>query len=110
MSLTEQINPASAEIDALDTVGILGVIQTADAAVAGAVRDQIPRISKAVDAAVKALRRGGRLIYVGAGTSGRLAVMDAAECPPTFGTSPEMVQAVIAGGSRALTRAIEGAE
>lgn len=110
MSLTEQTNPASAEIDSLDTVGILHAIQAQDATVPAAVQQQIPQIAKAVEAALKALRRGGRLIYVGAGTSGRLAVMDAAECPPTFGVSPETVQAIIAGGVRALTKATEGAE
>src|SRR4029077_13739311 len=100
----------SAEIDALDTIGILRTIQEQDSLVPAAVKEEIPQIAKAVEAVVKALRRGGRLIYVGAGTSGRIAMMDAAECPPTFGTPPEMVEAVIAGGSRALTRALEGAE
>ncbi len=75
-----------------------------------AVRRELPAIARAVDAIVYALSRGGRLIYVGAGTSGRLATLDAAECPPTFGTSPKLVQAVIAGGRRALTDAVEGAE
>ena len=107
---TEQVNPASAAIDSLDTVAILQAIQEQDATVPAAVRAEIPNIAKAVDAVVKALRRGGRLIYVGAGTSGRLGVLDAAECPPTFGVSPQTVQAVIAGGARALTRAAEAAE
>ena len=75
-----------------------------------AVRKELPAIARAIDAIVDALSRGGRLIYVGAGTSGRLATLDAAECPPTFGTSPKLVQAVIAGGRRALTDAVEGAE
>lgn len=75
-----------------------------------AVRRELPAIARAVDAIVYALSRGGRLIYVGAGTSGRLATLDAAECPPTFGTSPKLVQTVIAGGRRALTEAVEGAE
>lgn len=110
MSITEQPNTAGSGIDALDTIGIITAIQEQDALVPSAVRQQLPQIAKAVDAAVRALRRGGRLIYVGAGTSGRIAVMDAAECPPTFGVSSETVQAVIAGGSRALTKAIEGAE
>ena len=108
--ITEQANPASAGIDARDTVGILRAIQAQDAAAPAAVRAMIPKIAEAVDAVVKALRRGGRLIYVGAGTSGRIGVLDAAECPPTFGVSPKMVQAVIAGGTRALTRAAEAAE
>jgi len=78
--------------------------------VPAAVRRELPAIARAVDAIVDALFRGGRLIYVGAGTSGRLATLDAAECPPTFGVSPKLVQAVIAGGRRALTDAVEGAE
>ena len=107
---TEQLNPASADIDALDTVAILHTIQEQDATVPAAVRAEIPNIAKAVEAVVKAVRRGGRLLYVGSGTSGRLGVLDAAECPPTFGVSRETVQAVIAGGTRALTRAAEAAE
>ncbi len=110
VAATERANPASAEIDALDTVGILRAIQAQDATVPAAVAAQIPNIVRAVEAAVKAIRSGGCLIYVGAGTSGRLAVMDAAECPPTFGVSPQTLQAVIAGGARALTRAAEAAE
>ncbi len=81
-----------------------------DARVAEAVRREIPQIARAVDAIVRAFRSGGRLLYVGAGTSGRLAVLDAAECPPTFGTPPKMVQAIIAGGAKALRSAVEGAE
>ncbi len=81
-----------------------------DARVAVAVRRVLPQIARAVDAIVNALESGGRLIYVGAGTSGRLAVLDASECPPTFGTPPRMVQALIAGGERALRHAVEGAE
>ena len=107
---TEQANPASTEIDALDTVGILQTIHAQDAAVPAAVVAEIPVIAKAVEAVVRALQRGGRLIYVGAGTSGRLGVMDAAECPPTFGVSPHTVQALIAGGQPALTEAAEKAE
>lgn len=89
---------------------LLRVISREDARVAGAVAREIPAIGRAVEAIAAALRRGGRLIYVGAGTSGRLATLDAAECPPTFGTSPRQVQAVIAGGRRALTQAAEAAE
>jgi N-acetylmuramic acid 6-phosphate etherase len=81
-----------------------------DAKVAAAVETALPQIAKAVDAVAEAFRRGGRLIYVGAGTSGRLGVLDAAECLPTFGVSPEMVFGIIAGGERAMTRAVEGAE
>jgi N-acetylmuramic acid 6-phosphate etherase len=81
-----------------------------DATVPQAVARELPRIARAVEAIVRSLRSGGRLIYVGAGTSGRLATLDAAECPPTFGVSPQLVQAVMAGGRRALTRAVEGAE
>ena len=75
-----------------------------------AVLRELPKIARAVDAIVKSFRSGGRLFYVGAGTSGRLAVLDAAECPPTFGTSPKMVQAIIAGGAQAVRGAVEGAE
>ena len=107
---TEQPNPTSAAIDAQDTTGILRTIQQQDAEVPAAVKRQIANISRAVEAVTKSLRRGGRLIYVGAGSSGRIGMMDAAECPPTFGTPGTMVQAVIAGGSRALTRALEGSE
>jgi N-acetylmuramic acid 6-phosphate etherase len=81
-----------------------------DRTVAVAVGRELPAISRAVDAIVSGIRKGGRLIYVGAGSSGRMGVLDAAECPPTFGTSPKMVQALIAGGRRAITKAVEGAE
>jgi N-acetylmuramic acid 6-phosphate etherase len=85
-------------------------IHRADATVPRAVGSELPAITRSVEAIVRALRAGGRLIYVGAGTSGRLATLDAAECPPTFGVSPRLVQAVVAGGPRALTRAVEDAE
>jgi N-acetylmuramic acid 6-phosphate etherase len=107
---TEQRNPRTARLDRKSTLEILRVLNRGDATVAKAVRQELPRIAKAVNAIVHDLRRGGRLLYVGAGTSGRLAVLDAAECPPTFGTSPQMVQAIIAGGTRALRHATEGAE
>src|SRR5579862_1737911 len=81
-----------------------------DAAVVQAVRRELPQIARAVEAIARGLERGGRLIYAGAGTSGRLATLDAAECPPTFGVPPGLVTAVIAGGRRALTEAVEGAE
>ncbi len=107
---TEQRNPRTRGLDRKSTLGILRVLNAEDARVAIAVRRELPKIARAVDAIVKSFRNGGRLFYVGAGTSGRLAVLDAAECPPTFGTSPKMVQAIIAGGSRAVQGAVEGAE
>jgi N-acetylmuramic acid 6-phosphate etherase len=107
---TEGRNPSSAEIDELPTEGILRVINAADAEVAGAVQREIPTITQAVDAVVERLQTGGRLFYIGAGTSGRLGVLDASECPPTFNTPPELVQGLIAGGDTALRRSIEGAE
>jgi N-acetylmuramic acid 6-phosphate etherase len=94
----------------MSTLSMLRAMNREDASVAGAVRRALPAIARAVAAAASALRNGGRLFYVGAGTSGRLAALDAAECPPTFGTSPKMVQAILAGGRRALTGAVEGAE
>ncbi len=107
---TEQRNPRSRELDLKSTREILRIISREDTRVARAVARELPQIARAVDAIVRALRRGGRLIYVGAGTSGRLATLDAAECPPTFGVPPAVVQAVMAGGARALVRAVEGAE
>ena len=107
---TERRNPRSREIDRKSTLEILCVLNGEDARVAGAVRRELPKIAKAVDAIVSALRNGGRLIYVGAGTSGRQAVLDAAECPPTFGTPRKLVQAIIAGGERAVRFASEDAE
>lgn len=108
--LTEQNNPATWDIDLADTQRILELINAEDQKVAPAVAREIPFIAQAVDRIVDAFRQGGRLIYVGAGTSGRLGILDAAECPPTFGTPPEMVQAIIAGGEAAVFRAQEGAE
>jgi N-acetylmuramic acid 6-phosphate etherase len=107
---TEQRNPRTRGIDAKSTIAILHAIHREDASVAKAVSRAFPAIRRAVDAIARALQQGGRLFYVGAGTSGRLAALDAAEIPPTFGTPPRMVQAVIAGGRRALTHAVEGAE
>jgi N-acetylmuramic acid 6-phosphate etherase len=107
---TEQRNPRTRGIDAKSTIEILRAIHREDASVARAVRSALPAIARAVDAIADALQRGGHLYYIGAGTSGRLAALDAAELPPTFGTPPRMVQAVIAGGCRALTHAVEGAE
>jgi N-acetylmuramic acid 6-phosphate etherase len=108
--LTEQRNPASANIDRLPTAELLHVINREDQTVALAVEREIPRIAQAVDAIVERFSRGGRLYYLGAGTSGRLGVLDAAECPPTFGLGPDCVQAVVAGGDAAVFRAAEGAE
>jgi N-acetylmuramic acid 6-phosphate etherase len=107
---TEQRNPRTRGLDAKSTLEILRALNREDATVAAAVRRELPAIARAVDTIVDSLREGGRLFYVGAGTSGRLAVLDAAEVPPTFGTSPKLVQALIAGGTKALRRAIEGAE
>jgi N-acetylmuramic acid 6-phosphate etherase len=108
--LTEQRNPATAEIDRLSTLEIVDVINAEDQKIAPAVHAERKSIARATDLAEEAFRSGGRLIYVGAGTSGRLGVLDASEMPPTYGTDPEMVQGVIAGGYDALTRAKEGAE
>ncbi|CAN5387891.1 N-acetylmuramic acid 6-phosphate etherase [soil metagenome] len=108
--LTEQRNPASAHVDTLSPRAIVELINAEDRKVAGAVGDVLDAVARAVELAEDAFRRGGRLIYVGAGTSGRLGVLDAAEMPPTYGTDPRMVQGVIAGGPAALVRAQEGAE
>lgn len=108
--LTEQANPESAGIDKLSTVEMLRVINNEDRKVADSVRAEIPQIAKAIDGIVEAFRNGGRLFYIGAGTSGRLGVLDAAECPPTFNVSPELVQGIIAGGEPALVRATETTE
>ena len=107
---TEKRNPRTRGIDAQSTMEILRAIHREDASVARAVSRALPAIARAVDAIASALERGGRLFYAGAGTSGRIAVLDAVELPPTFGTPPRLVQAVIAGGRRALTQAVEGAE
>jgi len=109
-SRTEQRNPRSRGLDRKSTLDILRALSREDATVALAVRRELPQIALAVDAIAKSLRGGGTLFYIGAGTSGRLAVLDAAECPPTFGTPPGMVRAIIAGGERALRHAVEGAE
>jgi N-acetylmuramic acid 6-phosphate etherase len=107
---TEQRNAASKKLDRLSALQIVRLMNREDREVAVAVGRVLPAIARAVDAIVKAVRSGGRLIYVGAGSSGRIAVLDAAECPPTFGTSPKLVQALIAGGRPAVTGAVEGAE
>jgi N-acetylmuramic acid 6-phosphate etherase len=107
---TESRLAASKTLDRMTATEIVGLMNREDRRVAVAVGCVLPAIARAVDAIVAAMRAGGRLIYVGAGSSGRMAVLDAAECPPTFGISPKMVQALIAGGRRAITRAVEGAE
>ncbi|MFF4418613.1 N-acetylmuramic acid 6-phosphate etherase [Streptosporangium sp. NPDC001559] len=107
---TERRDPRYDRIDRLGTEELARLMNAADATVPAAVAEAIPAISAAIDAVVARMRAGGRLLYVGAGTSGRLAVLDAAECPPTFGTDPGLVQGVIAGGEPALSRAVEGAE
>jgi N-acetylmuramic acid 6-phosphate etherase len=108
--LTESRNPRSASIDTLSALELVGLINTEDAMVVAAVGAEAESIARAIEWAAERLERGGRLIYVGAGTSGRLGVLDAAECPPTFNTPPGMVVGLIAGGTAALTRAVEGAE
>jgi N-acetylmuramic acid 6-phosphate etherase len=107
---TEQRNPRTLDLDALDESGILARIADEDWAVPAAVARELPHIARAAELVVASFREGGRLLYVGAGTSGRLGVLDAAECPPTFGSDPETVQGIIAGGHGALVRAVEGAE
>ncbi len=108
--LTESRNPASEAIDTLNPLEIVTLMNAEDARVVEAVRAESESVAIAIDWAADRLRRGGRLVYVGAGTSGRLGVLDASECPPTFGTPPGMVVGLIAGGPTALTRAVEGAE
>ncbi len=110
MTTTEQINPNTAEIDKLPTLDALRIINSEDKKVADAVEKALPAVALAVDGIVERLRRGGRLFYTGTGTSGRLGVLDAAECPPTFGVSPELVQGVIAGGYDACYKAVEASE
>jgi N-acetylmuramic acid 6-phosphate etherase len=108
--LTEQSNPASAAIDTLPAAEILRIINAEDRKVALAVEQEIPAIARAVDAIVAAIESGGRLFYLGAGTSGRLGVLDASEIPPTFSAPPEMVQGIMAGGESALSQATETTE
>jgi N-acetylmuramic acid 6-phosphate etherase len=108
--VTEQRNPRTAAIDLATPREIVHLIAAEDRRVPDAVATQADLIARAIELAEAAFRAGGRLLYVGAGTSGRLGVLDAAECPPTFGTDPDMVVALIAGGAPALTRAVEGAE
>jgi len=107
---TEQRNPASRNLDRMSALEIVRLMNREDRKVAAAVTRELANISHAVDAIVRRIHKGGRLIYVGAGSSGRIAVMDAAECPPTFGTPPQLVRALIAGGKKAVTGPVEGAE
>ena len=108
--LTEQENPRTANLSSLSTLEIVEVMNLEDASVASAINAVLPQIGNAVDRIVERLRNGGRLFYIGTGTSGRLGVLDASECPPTFGVSPELVQAIIAGGYEACYRAVEASE
>jgi N-acetylmuramic acid 6-phosphate etherase len=107
---TEKSNRKSEKIDQLSTQQVIDLINSEDNLVASAVGKERKNIAKAVDLVVEHLHKGGRLFYIGAGTSGRLGVLDASECPPTFGVQPSLVQGIIAGGRRALVRAVEGAE
>ena len=107
---TEKTNPATANIDQMSGLEIAQTMNAEDARVAEAIQSELPRIGQAIEGIAERMRKGGRLIYIGAGTSGRLGILDASECPPTFNTTPEQVIGVIAGGARAITSAIEGAE
>ena len=108
--ITEQRNPNSIHVDSLSALEIVQLMNEEDKQVPLAIEKCLPQIAQAVERIVAAFQQGGRLVYIGAGTSGRLGVLDASECPPTFGVSPEMVKGIIAGGERALRHPIEGAE
>ena len=108
--ITEQRNPNSMHVDSLSALEIVQLMNEEDKQVPLAIEKCLPQIAQAVERTVAAFQQGGRLVYIGAGTSGRLGVLDASECPPTFGVSPEMVKGIIAGGERALRHPIEGAE
>ena len=108
--ITEQRNPNSMNVDSLSALEIVQLMNEEDKQVPLAIEKCLPQIAQAVERIVAAFQQGGRLVYIGAGTSGRLGVLDASECPPTFGVSPEMVKGIIAGGERALRHPIEGAE
>ncbi|MBI3893957.1 MAG: N-acetylmuramic acid 6-phosphate etherase [Candidatus Wallbacteria bacterium] len=110
LRVTERSNPATEDIDTLDTLGVVDRIHEQDLLVAPAVARERKKIARVVDRVVEAFRSGGRLFYAGAGTSGRLGVLDASECPPTYSTPPELVQGIIAGGYGALTTSVDGAE
>ncbi len=106
---TEQVNPRTRQIDELPTEQILTLINDEDRLVADVLRGLIPKLAQAVDRIVASFQQGGRLIYIGAGTSGRIGILDASECPPTYGTSPDMVLGLIAGGFQAVKDPVEGA-
>ena len=108
--LTEQENPRTEKISSLSTADIVRLMNDEDARVPAAVREAVPQVAQAVDGIVDRMQHGGRLFYIGTGTSGRLGVLDASECPPTFGVSPDLVQAIIAGGYDACHRAVEASE
>ena len=108
--ITEQRNPNSMNVDSLSALEIVQLMNEEDKQVPLAIEKCLPQIAQAVECIVDAFQQDGRLVYIGAGTSGRLGVLDASECPPTFGVSPEMVKGIIAGGERALRHPIEGAE
>jgi len=108
--ITEARNPATFNIDSKSTLQILKLINSEDKKIPKAIKREIPQIAKGVELIVKAFKKGGRLFYIGAGTSGRLGVLDAAECPPTFGTDPRMIKGIIAGGYKCLIRSKEGVE
>jgi N-acetylmuramic acid 6-phosphate etherase len=107
---TEAVNPRTVRLDRIPITELLELMNDEDRRVPRAIRRVLPRVAHAVELAEKAIAGGGRLFYVGAGTSGRLGVLDATECPPTFGTPPKLVKGIIAGGMRALVRSVEGAE
>ncbi len=107
---TEQVNENSKDIDQMSTLQMIQLMNEEDEKVIEAVKSVVPSIAEATDQIYHALQQGGRLFYIGAGTSGRLGILDAAECPPTFYTPPEMVQGIIAGGNQAMFVAVEGAE
>src|SRR5687768_10374287 len=110
LPVTEQENPRTSNLSALQTSEIVRLMNDEDALVAGAVAGVLGEVTSAIEGIVKRLSDGGCLFYIGTGTSGRLGVLDAAECPPTFGVSPELVQAIIAGGYEACHRAVEASE
>ncbi|MDZ5001302.1 N-acetylmuramic acid 6-phosphate etherase, partial [Clostridium perfringens] len=107
---TESRNPNTIDIDKVSTLEMLKKINDEDKKVAEAVEKELPKIAEAINGIVEGMHKGGRLIYIGAGTSGRLGILDASECPPTYGVSEEVVQGIIAGGTEAIFRAKEGAE